>query len=70
MVSASLGHLSFEATLDVATRIGIQGVEMNAAITPTDVAAAFAAYVPGNVASNLFGRLMSAALTDHLGPRR
>ncbi|HSW27515.1 MAG TPA: MFS transporter, partial [Burkholderiaceae bacterium] len=28
---------------------------------------AFAAYVTGNVASNLFGRLMSAALVDHLG---
>jgi predicted MFS family arabinose efflux permease len=33
----------------------------------TDAAAAFAAFVTGNVASNLFGRLMSAALTDHLG---
>lgn len=30
-------------------------------------AGAFAAYVTGNVASNLFGRLMSAALADHLG---
>lgn len=32
-----------------------------------DTAGAFAAYITGNVASNLFGRLMSAALTDHLG---
>ena len=30
-------------------------------------AGAFAAYVTGNVASNLFGRLMAAALADHLG---
>ena len=30
-------------------------------------AGAFAAYVTGNVASNLFGRLMSASLADHLG---
>jgi YNFM family putative membrane transporter len=30
-------------------------------------ASAFAAYITGNVASNLFGRLMSAALADHLG---
>jgi YNFM family putative membrane transporter len=30
-------------------------------------AGAFAAYVTGNVASNLFGRLMSAALAEHLG---
>jgi predicted MFS family arabinose efflux permease len=35
--------------------------------TATEAAAAFAAYGTGNVASNLFGRLMSAALTDHLG---
>jgi predicted MFS family arabinose efflux permease len=32
-----------------------------------DAAGAFAAYVTGNVASNLVGRLMSAALADHLG---
>jgi MFS transporter, YNFM family, putative membrane transport protein len=32
-----------------------------------DSAGAFAAYITGNVASNLFGRLMSAALVDHLG---
>ncbi|MCC7112952.1 MAG: MFS transporter [Burkholderiales bacterium] len=32
-----------------------------------DAAGAFAAYITGNVASNLFGRLMSAALADHLG---
>lgn len=32
-----------------------------------DTAGAFAAYIAGNVASNLFGRLMSAALADHLG---
>src|SRR5215472_275342 len=32
-----------------------------------DAAGAFAAYITGNVASNLIGRLMSAALADHLG---
>jgi MFS transporter, YNFM family, putative membrane transport protein len=32
-----------------------------------DAAGAFAAYITGNVASNLVGRLMSAALADHLG---
>jgi predicted MFS family arabinose efflux permease len=30
-------------------------------------AGAFAAYVTGNVASNLFGRLLAAGLVDHLG---
>jgi MFS transporter, YNFM family, putative membrane transport protein len=32
-----------------------------------DAAGAFAAYITGNVASNLFGRLFSAALADHFG---
>lgn len=32
-----------------------------------DVAGAFAAYVTGNVASNLFGRLTAAFLVDHFG---
>jgi len=35
--------------------------------TASDAAGAFAAYITGNVASNLFGRLMSAAVADHLG---
>ena len=56
----------------------IQGVFMASAFTLTlaylaehcsaeNTAGAFAAYITGNVASNLFGRLMSAALADHLG---
>lgn len=55
-----------------------QGVFMSAAFTLTlsylaehcsaaDTAGAFAAYITGNVASNLIGRLMSASLADHLG---
>src|SRR5438874_2868401 len=32
-----------------------------------DTAGAFAAYITGNVASNLFGRMFAAALVDHLG---
>jgi len=32
-----------------------------------EAAAAFAAYITGNVASNFVGRLMSAALADHFG---
>jgi MFS transporter, YNFM family, putative membrane transport protein len=56
----------------------VQGVFMASAFTLTlaylgeeysaaDAAGAFAAYITGNVASNLIGRLMSAAFTDHLG---
>ncbi|MCC6194062.1 MAG: MFS transporter [Burkholderiales bacterium] len=37
------------------------------ACTAEETAGAFAAYITGNVASNLFGRLMAAALADHLG---
>ena len=55
-----------------------QGIFMASAFTLTlaylgeqcsmqDVGGAFAAYITGNVASNLFGRLMSAAIADHLG---
>jgi len=55
-----------------------QGVFMASAFTLTmaylaehcsaaDAAGALAAYVTGNVASNLFGRLLSAAVADHLG---
>src|SRR5215475_3247495 len=56
----------------------MQGLLMSAAFTLTlaylaercsagATASAFAAYITGNVASNLLGRLMSAALADHLG---
>jgi MFS transporter, YNFM family, putative membrane transport protein len=56
----------------------IQGLFMAAAFTLTlaylseqcsveDTAGAFAAYITGNVASNLFGRLMAAALVHHWG---
>ena len=55
-----------------------QGLCMSAAFTlmlaylgeqcsAADLAGAFAAYITGNVASNLFGRLFSAALADHFG---
>src|SRR5262245_41991231 len=33
----------------------------------TDAGTAFAAYITGNVASNLVGRLVSAAVADHFG---
>ncbi|MDP1748303.1 MAG: MFS transporter [Reyranella sp.] len=56
----------------------IQGVCMSTAFALTlaylgehasasDTASAFAAYVTGNVASNLFGRLLAAGVVDHLG---
>jgi YNFM family putative membrane transporter len=55
-----------------------QGLCMSAAFTLTmaylaeqssaeDTASALAAYITGNVASNLFGRVLSATVTDYLG---
>lgn len=55
-----------------------QGLCMSTAFTLTmaylaesssaeEIGTALAAYVTGNVASNLFGRLMSAGIADHLG---
>ena len=35
--------------------------------SPQGTATAFAAYITGNVASNLIGRLLSAAVADHFG---
>ncbi len=56
----------------------VQGLCMASAFTLTlaylgeecsaaDAGGAFAAYITGNVASNLIGRLLSAAVADHLG---
>jgi MFS transporter, YNFM family, putative membrane transport protein len=56
----------------------VQGVFMAAAFALTlaylgeqcsakEAATAFAAYITGNVASNLIGRLVSAGVADHLG---
>src|SRR5262245_28721758 len=66
-----------DLTTFTALRI-VQGLCMASAFTLTlaylgeecsaaDAGGAFAAYITGNVASNLVGRLMSAALADHLG---
>jgi predicted MFS family arabinose efflux permease len=70
---ASAPNLPAFATLRI-----LQGVCMSAAFSltlaylaeqsgPKQIAAALAAYVTGNVASNLFGRLMAATIADHLG---
>jgi YNFM family putative membrane transporter len=56
----------------------VQGLFMASAFTltlaylgerfrPETASSAFAAYITGNVASNLFGRLISAGLAEHLG---
>ena len=71
--------LAFAPSLAIFTMLRIcQGVLMAAAFTlalaylgeelsATDAASAFAAYITGNVASNLIGRLVSAAVADHFG---
>jgi MFS transporter, YNFM family, putative membrane transport protein len=73
LLLASMPSLPVFALLRV-----MQGLCMAAAFTLTlaylgeisfgrATASAFAAYITGNVASNLFGRLLSAAVADHLG---
>jgi YNFM family putative membrane transporter len=76
-IPTSLLALAPNHTVFTALRIA-QGLCMSTAFTLTlaylaeqcgarAMASAFAAYITGNVASNLFGRLMSAAVADHLG---
>lgn len=81
LAALSLPTLALAAAPDLATFAGlriVQGLLMATAFTLTlahlaercsarDAAGAFAAYITGNVASNLVGRLMSAALADHFG---
>lgn len=79
MLSIPTALLVFEPPLAVFAGLRVlQGVFMAAAFTLTmaylaehtsadDVAGALAAYVTGNVASNLVGRLLSAAIVDHAG---
>jgi MFS transporter, YNFM family, putative membrane transport protein len=74
--TALLAHAP-DLTTFTALRI-VQGLCMASAFTLTlaylgeecsaaDAGGAFAAYITGNVASNLVGRLLSAAVADHLG---
>ncbi len=70
---ATMPNLAVFTTLRV-----LQGLCMSTAFALTlaylgehtsaaDTAGAFAAYITGNVASNLFGRLLAAGVVDHLG---
>src|SRR3954469_14951509 len=76
-VPTALLAIAPDLTSFAALRI-VQGLCMAAAFTLTlaylgehcsaaDAAGAFAAYITGNVASNLFGRLLAAGVADHLG---
>ncbi len=76
-IPTALLAIAPDLTTFTALRI-VQGVFMSTAFTLTlsylaeqcsmrDAAGAFAAYITGNVASNLIGRLMSAGLADHWG---
>jgi predicted MFS family arabinose efflux permease len=79
LLSVPTGLLSFAPDLMVFTALRIaQGLLMATAFSLTlaylgeecsasDAAGAFAAYITGNVASNLFGRLVSAGIADHFG---
>jgi predicted MFS family arabinose efflux permease len=51
----------------MSTAFGLTLAYLAETLSARDLAGAFAAYITGNVASNLFGRIMAAALADHLG---
>jgi predicted MFS family arabinose efflux permease len=76
-IPTALLAMAPDLTTFTALRI-VQGLFMSSAFTLTlaylaeetsgeETATAFAAYITGNVASNLFGRLMSASIADMLG---
>lgn len=79
LLSIPTALLALHPSLGVFAALRVaQGVFMASAFTltmayiaehagPDDVASALAAYVTGNVASNLAGRLLSAAVVDHYG---
>ncbi len=53
--------------LCMASAFGLTLAHLGDAFAPERTAGAFAAYITGNVASNLFGRLLAAAVVDHAG---
>jgi MFS transporter, YNFM family, putative membrane transport protein len=53
--------------LCMATAFTLTLAYLGEACSAADSGSAFAAYITGNVASNLIGRLMSAAVADHVG---
>jgi predicted MFS family arabinose efflux permease len=79
LLSIPTALLAFAPNLAVFTTLRVlQGLFMSSAFALTlaylgercsaeDGAAASAAYITGNVTSNLFGRLMASAIADHLG---
>lgn len=53
--------------LCMSTAFALMLAYLSEAVEPGDIASAFAAYVTGNVASNLFGRLVATGVADHFG---
>jgi len=51
----------------MATAFSLTLAHLGERYSATDAASAFAAYITGNVASNLIGRLIAAGATEHFG---
>jgi predicted MFS family arabinose efflux permease len=64
---ASFALLRIAQGLCMATAFALTLSYLAEHCSAADAAGAFAAYISGNVASNLFGRLLAASLADHLG---
>ena len=62
---ASFAALRVVQGLLVACAFTLTLVYLGEHCSAADTASAFAAYITGNVASNLFGRLIAAAVSDH-----
>src|SRR5438067_5856 len=63
----SFALLRIAQGLFMSTAFALTLAYLGEACSAEDAGSAFAAYITGNVASNLIGRLISAAVADHLG---
>ncbi len=64
---AAFAALRIVQGLLMSAAFGLTLAHIGEAVAPEQMASAFAAYITGNVASNLGGRLIAAAVVDHAG---
>lgn len=62
-----LAMLRIAQGLCMSTAFALTLAYLSETVDPGDIGSAFAAYVTGNVASNLFGRLVATGVADHYG---
>src|ERR671922_1349487 len=67
MMQAALTVLRIAQGLCMASAFTLTLAYLGEECSAADAGGAFAAYITGNVASNLIGRLISAGVVDHFG---